>query len=79
MNAVKEKERRGLTPIKAAAILVVAIVAVGTVGYVVLNAIGPGHTTTTSSCAPSKAPQCAGSAKAGEGFISDPGALVLRG
>ena len=78
MNAVKGKERRGLTPSKAAVILVAAIVAVGTVGYVVLNAIGPGHTTTTSSCAPAKAPQCAGSAKASEGFTSVGGASVLR-
>ncbi|MGA8709633.1 MAG: hypothetical protein WB786_00145 [Thermoplasmata archaeon] len=79
MKAASETNRKGLTPIKAAVILVVAIVAVGTVGYVVLNAIGTGPTSHTSSCAPSKAPQCTGSAKSSEVFASDPATAALRG
>ncbi|MGD0587915.1 MAG: hypothetical protein ABSA63_03885 [Thermoplasmata archaeon] len=79
MKAASETHRKGLTPIKAAVILVVAIVAVGTVGYVVLSAIGTGGTSHTSSCAPSKAPQCTGTARASEVFSSSPATAALRG
>jgi len=56
-------DRRGIGSVTAAAILGVVVVAVGAVGYVVLNALE--HATTTSStvhsysCTPPTDPQCA--------------------
>jgi hypothetical protein len=79
MRGTKEKGRRGLTSAKAATILVVAIVAVGAVGYVILSSIGAGNTTTTSSCSPAKAPQCAGNAKSNEGYPSGPTVAIPLG
>lgn len=55
--------RRGMSPTTAAVIFVVTIVAVGAVGYVVLNAVGTGGKSTSTSCSPSTAPQCGGPAK----------------
>lgn len=52
--------RRGMTPVMASVILVVAVGIVGALGYVVLNAVGleKTNTSTTNSCAPSTAPEC---------------------
>ena len=57
-----------ISPAMAAAVLVVAVGVIGAVNYVVIDAFGAGHTTTTTrtSCSPSTAPQCEGNTSAGD-------------
>ena len=57
----RRASRRGMmSPLMAAAILVVAVGILAAVNYVVLNELGTEHTTTTTakSCSPSTSPQC---------------------
>lgn len=51
-------DRKGLGPLTAAIVLAGFVVAVGAVGFVVLNAVSHSSSSTVQSCSPPSAPQC---------------------
>jgi len=58
--------RNGLTVVSAAVVMAGIVIAVGAVGFVVLNAVGATHSheSSSTSCSPPNLPQCRGVANA---------------
>jgi len=65
--AFRDSGRSGLSPTKAAAILIAATVTVGAVGYFVLGVIEHEGTHTVSTCSP-HGPHCGGNTTASDGI-----------
>jgi hypothetical protein len=59
-NGRMRTNRQGLSPRVGTLLLVVAVVAVGVVGYIVLDAMATAntHTVKLNSCAPADQPEC---------------------